>query len=65
MSQNHSVVSVLKGQAAIGQQVCVRGWLRSKRDSKAGFSFLAVDGSCFDAIRAVAPPRSPITRTSC
>ena len=56
MSQNHSVVSVLKGQAAIGQQVCVRGWLRSKRDSKAGFSFLAVhDGSCFDAIQAVAP----------
>ena len=56
MSQIHSVVSVLKGQAAIGQQVCVRGWLRSKRDSKAGFSFLAVhDGSCFDAIQAVAP----------
>ncbi len=36
--------------------VSVRGWLRSKRDSKAGISFLAVhDGSCFDAIQAVAP----------
>ncbi|HKK22140.1 MAG TPA: asparagine--tRNA ligase, partial [Pseudohaliea sp.] len=34
----------------------VRGWLRSKRDSKAGISFLAVhDGSCFDPIQAVVP----------
>ncbi|GAB5415151.1 MAG: asparagine--tRNA ligase [Congregibacter sp.] len=34
----------------------MRGWLRSKRDSKAGISFLAVhDGSSFDAIQAVVP----------
>jgi asparaginyl-tRNA synthetase len=34
----------------------VRGWLRSKRDSKAGISFLAVnDGSAFDSLQAVVP----------
>ena len=39
-----------------GQQVVVEGWLRSRRDSKAGISFLAVnDGSCFGSIQAVVP----------
>ena len=28
--------------ANIGQNVTVKGWLRSKRDSKAGISFLAI-----------------------
>ena len=56
MSQFIPVKSALKGQVAVGQELSVRGWLRSKRDSKAGISFLAVhDGSCFDAIQAVVP----------
>jgi asparaginyl-tRNA synthetase len=56
MSQLTSVVDALKGEVALGQTVTVRGWLRSKRDSKAGISFLAVhDGSAFDAIQAVVP----------
>ncbi|MEE4145690.1 MAG: asparagine--tRNA ligase [Halieaceae bacterium] len=56
MSQYTTVESALKGRVAVGQQVRVRGWLRSKRDSKAGISFLAVhDGSGFDAIQAVVP----------
>jgi asparaginyl-tRNA synthetase len=51
-----SIASALKGDIPVGETVTVRGWIRSKRDSKAGFSFLAVhDGSCFDAIQAVAP----------
>jgi asparaginyl-tRNA synthetase len=53
MSQVLSVEGALKGRVAIGQQLTVKGWLRSKRDSKAGISFLAIhDGSCFDAIQA-------------
>ena len=33
----------------------VSGWVRTKRDSKAGFSFLAInDGSSFDSIQVVA-----------
>lgn len=32
----------------------MRGWVRTRRDSKAGISFLAVyDGSCFDPVQAV------------
>jgi asparaginyl-tRNA synthetase len=46
----------LRGDIDLDQQVTVRGWLRSKRDSKAGISFLAVhDGSSFDPIQAVVP----------
>ena len=51
-----SVKSALRGQVSPGQEITVKGWLRSKRDSKAGISFLAIhDGSCFDAIQAVVP----------
>ncbi|ABV87354.1 asparagine--tRNA ligase [Shewanella pealeana] len=51
-----SVASVFKGDFAIGSQITVRGWVRSRRDSKAGISFLAVyDGSCFDPIQGVVP----------
>ena len=38
-----------------GSTVSINGWLRSRRDSKAGLSFLAVyDGSCFDTMQVVA-----------
>ncbi|MCB1853583.1 MAG: asparagine--tRNA ligase, partial [Halieaceae bacterium] len=48
MSDFISVKSALAGEAATGARVSVRGWLRSKRDSRAGISFLAIhDGSCF------------------
>ncbi|MCG9736583.1 asparagine--tRNA ligase [Shewanella insulae] len=51
-----SVASVFKGDFAVGSQVTVRGWVRTRRDSKAGISFLAVyDGSCFDPIQGVVP----------
>ena len=50
-----SVERLLKGDIPVGETVTVKGWVRSKRDSKAGISFVAVhDGSSFDAIQAVA-----------
>ncbi|MBT0587625.1 asparagine--tRNA ligase [Alteromonas oceanisediminis] len=50
-----SVVDVLKGQFDVGQTVTVKGWVRTRRDSKAGLSFLAVhDGSCFDPVQVIA-----------
>lgn len=56
MSQVHSVAQLLAGKAVIGQTVTVKGWVRSRRDSKAGISFVAVhDGSCFEPIQAVTP----------
>ncbi len=39
-----------------GREATVQGWVRTRRDSKAGCSFVAVsDGSCFDAIQLVVP----------
>ncbi len=50
------VVDLLRRSPEGAGEVAVRGWLRSKRDSKAGISFLAIhDGSSFDAIQAVVP----------
>jgi asparaginyl-tRNA synthetase len=50
-----SVADALKGKPGENQAVTVKGWIRTRRDSKGGFSFLAInDGSCFDSIQAVA-----------
>ena len=43
----------LAGEA--GTEVTVKGWVRTRRDSKAGLSFIALhDGTCHDAIQIVA-----------
>lgn len=48
------VVDVLQGRVPVDSEVTVRGWIRTRRDSKAGISFLAVyDGSCFNPLQAV------------
>jgi asparaginyl-tRNA synthetase len=40
--------------AAIGQRLRVHGWVRTRRDSKAGFSFLEInDGSCMANLQIV------------
>src|SRR5579871_1187084 len=45
---------------AIGKQVRVNGWVRTRRDSKGGFSFLEVnDGSCFGNLQVVADGKLP------
>jgi asparaginyl-tRNA synthetase len=54
------IASILRGNVAIGTQVAVRGWVRTRRDSKAGLSFIHVhDGSCFDPLQVVAPAALP------
>ncbi len=56
MPQYQSVADLLRAQSQLETTVSVRGWLRSKRDSRAGISFLAVhDGSSFEPIQAVVP----------
>jgi len=48
------VADVLQGRIAVDSEVTVRGWVRTRRDSKAGISFIAVyDGSCFNPVQAV------------
>ena len=52
----YSVKKLLSGDVSENKPVAIRGWLRSKRDSKAGISFLALhDGSCFTARQVVGP----------
>ena len=54
------VASVLKGKVPAGTRVTVRGWVRTRRDSKAGLSFIHLhDGSCFDPLQVVAPAALP------
>ena len=51
-----SVQQALCGARARGGEVTVRGWVRTRRDSKAGLCFVNVsDGSCFAPIQVVAP----------
>lgn len=55
-----SVEQALAGTVPAGQEVTVRGWVRTRRDSKAGLSFVNVsDGSCFAPIQVVAPATLP------
>ena len=54
------IASVLSGAVPVGSRVTVEGWIRTRRDSKAGLSFLAVhDGSCFEPLQVVAPAELP------
>lgn len=47
---------LLQGRCPVGETVTVQGWVRSRRDSKAGISFLAVyDGSGFHPLQFVVP----------
>lgn len=49
-----SIQQALAGQPAPGSTVTVKGWVRTRRDSKAGLSFVNVsDGSCFAPIQLV------------
>lgn len=46
---------LLRHRTEPGSRVQIEGWVRSRRTSKGGFSFVHVhDGSCFDTIQAIA-----------
>lgn len=52
----HTIAELLRGAQSVGEQVTVEGWVRTRRDSKAGLSFIHVsDGSCLDPLQIVAP----------
>jgi asparaginyl-tRNA synthetase len=45
---------------AIGARVTVMGWVRTRRDSKGGFSFIEVnDGSCISSLQIIADEKLP------
>src|SRR5690349_13002955 len=47
---------ILEGRAPKDRAVTVKGWVRTRRDSKAGISFVHLsDGSSFHPVQVVAP----------
>src|SRR5919197_1979603 len=51
-----SVRDILAGRAAKESQTTVKGWVRTRRDSKAGISFIHIyDGSSLHPVQVVAP----------
>src|ERR1700738_1210042 len=55
-----NVRAILAGQAPKDTPVTVKGWVRTRRDSKAGISFVHLsDGSSFHPLQVVAPNTLP------
>jgi asparaginyl-tRNA synthetase len=60
MSDVVRIADVLSGRVPHGTNVTIQGWVRTRRDSKAGLSFVHVhDGSAFDALQVVASNALP------
>src|SRR5499426_3099207 len=58
--QEFSTRDILAGRAPPDAPVTVKGWVRTRRDSKAGISFVHVsDGSSFHPVQVVAPSTLP------
>ena len=53
----HSVKSLLiQGRDRLGTQVSISGWVKSKRDTKSGMSFVdLIDGSSFKPLQVIIP----------
>ncbi|AKZ65950.1 asparagine--tRNA ligase [Candidatus Palibaumannia cicadellinicola] len=48
------IVNIIKGYFIANSEVTIQGWVRTRRDSKAGISFLSIyDGSCFDSLQVI------------
>ena len=60
MAEVVRIADVLGGTRSAGEQVTVQGWVRTRRDSKAGLSFVQVhDGSSFAPLQIVAKDELP------
>jgi asparaginyl-tRNA synthetase len=55
-NKTFNVRSILAGEAPKDAAIAVKGWVRTRRDSKAGISFIHLsDGSSFHPVQVVAP----------
>ncbi|MFN7334157.1 MAG: OB-fold nucleic acid binding domain-containing protein, partial [bacterium] len=60
MKNNWISIQRARQADAIGTVAQIRGWVRTRRDSKGGFSFIEVnDGSCFGNLQIVADGTLP------
>jgi asparaginyl-tRNA synthetase len=58
------IVDVYANKVAVGEAVQLAGWVRTRRDSKAGVSFVQLsDGSCLDTLQLVVPESLPNYRS--
>jgi asparaginyl-tRNA synthetase len=56
----YTISDLLRGAAPLGSEVTVEGWVRTRRDSKAGLSFIHVyDGSSMAPLQVVATADLP------
>src|SRR5215207_4863680 len=59
-TREFSARGILAGQAPADAAVTIKGWVRTRRDSKAGISFVHLsDGSSFHPVQVVAPSTLP------
>src|SRR5476649_2683082 len=57
---DRTTVAEVRREESIGKQVRLQGWVRTRRDSKGGFSFIELnDGSCFGNVQIVADGSLP------
>lgn len=50
------IKELLSNKSLLDSEVTVQGWVRTRRDSKAGLSFVQIhDGSCFNTFQIVVP----------
>src|SRR3989304_4862165 len=57
---SRTCADILAGHAPKDSPVTLKGWVRTRPDSKAGISFVHVsDGSCFHPVQVVAPNSLP------
>ena len=60
MSYEKITVAEARKKEAIGKSVLLQGWVRTRRDSKAGFSFVELnDGSSFGNVQILVPKELP------
>ncbi|MDR0869264.1 MAG: asparagine--tRNA ligase [Planctomycetaceae bacterium] len=56
MSYEKITVAEARKETSVGKSVLLHGWVRTRRDSKAGFSFIELnDGTSFGSIQIIAP----------
>ncbi|HET7320958.1 MAG TPA: asparagine--tRNA ligase [Longimicrobiaceae bacterium] len=57
---NQTIADILSGRVTVGSEVTIEGWVRTRRDSKAGLSFVHVnDGTTVGPLQVVANGELP------
>jgi asparaginyl-tRNA synthetase len=53
-------IAAARSPQSVGKEALLQGWVRTRRDSKAGFSFIELnDGSCFGNVQVIADGSLP------